>query len=85
MAYLTVWKDKWACHCPNCDNVWDLQWWDGEDKLGLGQYRCPRCLTVFVPTGKLFKSTREEHGTLTGNSYTADESETAKARRLARE
>ena len=82
---LTLWKDEWALHCPGCNNVFNIEWWDGDDKLGLGTYRCPECLLVFVPTAKMFNTHKSEHGTCKGKPYIEKESAAARARREARE
>ena len=78
-------EDEWALHCPNCDNVYDFAWLDGDNVIGEGEYRCPACLLVFVPTAKMFKTHKSEHGTLEGQPYLERESANARARREARE
>jgi uncharacterized C2H2 Zn-finger protein len=83
---LTIWKHQWVLHCPACDNIEDLEWFDGEDKLGEGKYRCPSCLSIFVPSGKMFKTHVDKYGrAINPHSYKEVESVVAKARREARE
>lgn len=84
MNEITLWKDEWVLHCPKCDNIYDIEWFDGVDKLGLGEYRCPMCLWIFIPTAKMFKTHKSGVNGLKGSPYVADESVNAKARRLAR-
>jgi uncharacterized C2H2 Zn-finger protein len=84
MAQKTIWKDQWVLHCPKCDNIWDLEWFDGECKPGKGQYRCPQCLFIFIPTGRMFKTHVDKYGGLK-NQHEEIESVVGKARREARE
>lgn len=83
MNEILLWK-KLALHCPKCDNVFDLIWLDGKDRLGECLTRCQECLTEFIATAKLFKTRGEKHG-LRGQPSIMDESLNAKARRKARE
>jgi hypothetical protein len=85
MATVTTWKDKWACHCPNCNNVFDLIWLDGTNYLGECLLRCPVCLNEFYATGKTFLSEAVDHGTVIDTPDEMLESLNDKARREARE